>query len=106
MIKDIMTEVGLDPRSSKPVSKYSLGMKQRLGIAQAFMEDKDIIILDEPFNGLDSEISEVLRKRILKEKDLGKTIIISSHNKQDIDTLCDMVHLFECGRIAGVQTRE
>ena len=106
MIKDIMIEVGLDPRSSKPVSKYSLGMKQRLGIAQAFMEDKDIIILDEPFNGLDSEISEVLRKRILKEKDLGKTIIISSHNKQDIDTLCDKVYLFECGRIAGVQTRE
>ena len=90
-----MKRVGLQPGMKKPVSKYSLGMRQRLGIAQAIMENPDILILDEPFNGLDKE--GVLRMReLLKElKKQGKAMILASHNGQDIEELCDVVHDME-----------
>lgn len=86
-----MKDVGLDPSSRLPVGKYSLGMRQRLGIAQALMEDEKILILDEPFNSLDEEMTDVIRKRLLIERDRKKCIIISSHNRDDIDMLCDNV---------------
>lgn len=83
--------VGLDPALKKPVSKYSLGMRQRLGIAQAIMEDPDLLILDEPFNGLDKHGVADIRKIIMELKEQGKTILLASHNAEDIRLLCDTV---------------
>jgi ABC-2 type transport system ATP-binding protein len=94
--------VGLDPNSRKRVGKYSLGMRQRLGIAQAIMEDPELLILDEPFNGLDEEGVEDIRKLLLELKVQGKTILISSHNKEDIEILCDQVFHMERGKITKV----
>lgn len=94
-IKESIEKVGLDPNLRKAVSKYSLGMRQRLGIAQAIMENPDVLILDEPFNGLDR--TGVLHMRgLLKElKAQGKSILLASHNAQDIEELCDNVHDME-----------
>ena len=90
--------VGLDPHMKKPVSKYSLGMRQRLGIAQAIMEDPALLILDEPFNGLDKTGVTEMRSLIKGLKEEGKTILLASHNQGDIDELCDTV----CEMDAGV----
>lgn len=84
----------------KPVGKYSLGMRQRLGIAQAIMEDPSILILDEPFNGLDKHGVEQMRELIKGLREEGKTIVLASHNQIDIDELCDTV----CEMDAGVMT--
>ena len=86
-IRETIKLVGLDPDSKKHVGKYSLGMRQRLGIAQAIMEDPQILLLDEPLNGLDNEGVEEMRNVLLKQKDQGKLIIIASHSKEDIDIL-------------------
>lgn len=83
--------VGLDPKMKKTVSKYSLGMRQRLGIAQAIMENPSILILDEPFNGLDKNGVAHMRELIKGLRGEGKTIILASHNQVDIDELCDTV---------------
>lgn len=98
-IKNTMTKVGLDWKSKKWVGRYSLGMRQRLGIAQAIMENPDIIILDEPMNGLDSAGVEEIRKLLLDMKQRGKTILLASHNKEDIDQLCDEVYRMESGKL-------
>ena len=98
-IYDAMELVGLDPKSKKRVAKYSLGMKQKLGIAQAVMEDPSMIILDEPMNSLDSSSVEDVRKLILQWKSQGKTIILSSHNQEDISTLCDKTYYMKDGKI-------
>lgn len=90
-IYDVMKQVGLDPSSKKRVGAYSLGMRQRLGIAQAVMENPEILILDEPFNGLDIHGVEEIRDYLLSLKADNKTIILSSHNDQDIKVLCDKV---------------
>lgn len=82
------------------VSKYSLGMRQRLGLAQSIMEDPLMLILDEPFNGLDKHAVKDMRKLILELKEKGKTILLASHNQADIDELCDTV----CEMDAGVLT--
>lgn len=92
-------KVGLDPKSKKHVGKYSLGMRQRLGLAQALMEDPDILILDEPMNGLDNQGVEEIRKLLLELRDQGKTIILASHSKEDIEILCDTVHELDRGEI-------
>ena len=92
--------VGLDPLMKKPVGKYSLGMRQRLGIAQAIMEDPALLILDEPLNGLDKHGVAEMRKLIKGLKEQGKTILLASHNQGDIDELCDTV----CEMDAGVMT--
>ena len=92
--------VGLDPQLKKPVGKYSLGMRQKLGIAQAIMEDPSILILDEPFNGLDKSSVSEMRKLIKELKNEGRTILLASHNQTDIDELCDTV----CEMDAGVLT--
>ena len=90
-IKRCLSEVGLDPDSKKHVGKFSLGMRQRLGLAQAIMEDPDLLILDEPMNGLDKEGVADMRKYLLDLKEQGKTILIASHSAEDIDVLCDTV---------------
>lgn len=91
-IINYMDTVNLDPLLKTKVKKYSLGMKQKLAIIQALMEDPDILILDEPFNSLDEESVKLVREILLKEKEKGKAIIISSHNKEDIELLCDKVY--------------
>lgn len=98
-IRECMQLVGLQPENRKHVGKYSLGMRQRLGIAQAIMEEPDIILLDEPMNGLDSAGVEDIRKILIKLKDEGKTILLASHNKEDIDMLCDEVYKMENGKL-------
>ncbi len=92
--------VGLDPKLKKHVSKYSLGMRQRLGIAQALMENPDILLLDEPMNGLDNEGVEEVRQLLLACKEQGKLILLASHTKEDIDLLCDEVFRMEHGKIS------
>ena len=94
---DIIRKVGLDPESKTHVEKYSLGMKQRLAIAQAIMENPDILILDEPMNGLDKNGIDRMRKIFLDMKEQGKLIILASHNKEDINILCDKVYEMENG---------
>lgn len=98
-IEDAITRVGLNPKMKKPVSKYSLGMRQRLGIAQAIMEDPSLLILDEPFNGLDKTGVAEMRKLIKELKNEGKTVLLASHNQADIDELCDTVCEMDAGEM-------
>ncbi len=93
-----MELVGLNPNLRRSVKKYSLGMRQRLGIAQAIMEEPNLLVLDEPFNGLDAEGVLQMRKLLLEKKALGTTILLSSHNAEDIETLCDTVSKMEQGK--------
>ena len=99
-IRESMVKVGLDPDSRKKVGKYSLGMKQRLGIAQAIMENPEILILDEPMNSLDNQGVDEVRGILTGLRDEGKTIILASHNKEDIEILCDEVYEMDHGRLA------
>lgn len=99
-IHAVLEQVGLDPDMKKPVGKYSLGMRQRLGFAQALLEDPSLLILDEPFNGLDKYGVVHIRNVIKGLREEGKTIILASHNQVDIDELCDTV----CEMDAGVLT--
>jgi len=96
----VMEQVGLDPDMRKPVGKYSLGMRQRLGLAQALMEDPGLLILDEPLNGLDKQGTQHIRSIIKGLREEGKTVILASHNQIDIDELCDTV----CEMDAGILT--
>lgn len=98
-IESIMRQVGLDPNSKKSVKKYSLGMKQRLAIAQALMENPDLLILDEPFNGLDEAGVNLVRGILMDKKKEGKTILLTSHNSDDIEILCDRVVRIDNGEI-------
>lgn len=104
-IKNALCAVGLDPDSKKHVKKYSMGMRQRLGIAQAIMEEPDILILDEPFNGLDNTGVQDMRKLFSDLRAGGKTILLTSHNSEDIDRLCDYVYEMDKGRIINVENR-
>lgn len=99
-IADTIRRVGLDPASAKPVGKYSLGMRQRLGLAQALMEDPSLLILDEPLNGLDKTGMLEVRLLLKSLRAEGKTILLASHNQTDIDELCDTV----CEMDAGTMT--
>lgn len=100
-IRRTMEQVGLDPDLKRHVRKYSLGMRQRLGLAQAIMENPDLLILDEPMNGLDKDGVADMRKYLLDLKAQGKTIIIASHSAEDIEVLCDTV----CEMDKGVLSR-
>lgn len=100
-IKNAMIQVGLDPDLKRHVKKYSLGMRQRLGLAQAIMENPDLLILDEPMNGLDKDGVADMRKYLLDLKEQGKTILIASHSAEDIEVLCDTV----CEMDKGVLTK-
>ncbi len=102
-IKRAMSQVGLDPTLKRHVVKYSLGMRQRLGLAQAIMENPDILILDEPMNGLDKEGVEDMRKYLLDFKTQGKTILIASHSSEDIEVLCDTVHEMDKGVMTAIR---
>ncbi|MCH5200118.1 MAG: ATP-binding cassette domain-containing protein [Oscillospiraceae bacterium] len=100
-VKQAMVQAGLDPDLKRSVRKYSLGMRQRLGLAQAIMEDPELLILDEPMNGLDKDGAADMRKNLLNLKDKGKTILIASHSAEDIEVLCDTV----CEMDKGILTK-
>ncbi|MEY8427923.1 ATP-binding cassette domain-containing protein [Lachnospiraceae bacterium 46-15] len=102
-IAEVMKMVDLDVKSKKHVSKYSLGMRQRLGIAQAILENPDILILDEPMNGLDAQGVEDMRKLFIKMREEGKTILLASHNAEDIAFLCDAVYRLDDGVMEYVE---
>lgn len=103
LIHKILEKVGLDPASSKHVGQFSMGMKQRLAIAQAIMENPKVLIMDEPMNGLDKRGVEEMRQLFLELKEQGKTMLLASHNKEDIDILCDEVYEMEDGRIIRIR---
>ena len=94
-IENWMKKFSLDPKSKQVLKKYSLGMKQKIGIIQAIMEDQQLLVLDEPFNALDQDTVEMLRVLLKKYKDDGKLIIITSHHSEDIDILCDEIIFIE-----------
>ena len=100
-VKKAMDDTGISYAAGKLVKTYSLGMRQRLGIAQAIMDDPDILFLDEPMNGLDKEGVEDMRKLFLGLKKQGKTILLVSHNSEDIESLCDDIYEIEKGKIVG-----
>ena len=94
-----ITRVGLNPYDKRVYGKYSLGMKQRLAIAQAIMEEPDVIMLDEPTNALDETGVAEIRKIILEEKERGALILVASHNKEDIQVLADELYKVENGQV-------
>ena len=96
---DTLKIVGLGEAGKKKVGKFSMGMKQRLGIAQAIVEDQEILILDEPMNGLDNQGVKEMRELFLLMKERGCTILLASHNKEDIEVLCDKVFEMESGKL-------
>lgn len=100
-VKNAMNQVGLAPELKRHVKKYSLGMRQRLGLAQAIMENPDLLILDEPMNGLDKDGVSDMRQYLLSLKEQGKTILIASHSAEDIEILCDTV----CEMDKGILTK-
>ncbi len=88
-IRDTLTSVGLDPDDKRKVKEYSLGMKQKLNFAQAIMEKPELLLLDEPTNAMDVQTVEKVRSILVEMKEKGTLIIIASHNKEDLDALCD-----------------
>ena len=102
-IRKTMEKVGLNPDLKRHVRKYSLGMRQRLGLAQAIMENPDLLVLDEPMNGLDKDGVADMRQYLLDLKSQGKTILIASHSAEDIDILCDTVCEMDKGRLTKIR---
>ena len=100
-IIDALKKVNLSKEKDKKYGKYSLGMKQKLDIAQAIMEKPEILLLDEPFNGLDDESVKLIKKLIIDLKNSGNTIIIATHIKDDIENFCDEVIRFDMGTIVN-----
>ncbi|HCO29004.1 MAG TPA: multidrug ABC transporter ATP-binding protein [Lachnospiraceae bacterium] len=98
-IEMIMERVGLDPKEKKKVKKYSLGMRQKLGIAAALMEHPELIVLDEPTNALDEESVQVLHCLLQEEKDRGALIMISSHDEEELKLLCDEIYIVNAGKV-------
>ncbi len=98
-IKDSIRLVGLDPDSKKHVGKYSLGMRQRLGLAQALMENPDILLLNEPLSGLDNDGVAEMHQLLLQQKEKGKLLVVASHSKEDIEVLCDEIFRFDKGKM-------
>lgn len=98
-ISDYMRLFSLEPNSKKMIKKYSLGMKQKIGIIQAIMEKPKLLILDEPFNALDAESVGVLREMIVELKKRGTIIVLTSHHKEDIFDLCDEILHIESGKL-------
>ena len=102
-VKELIALVGLDPALKKPVSQYSLGMRQRLGIAQALLDDPKLLILDEPMNGLDKSGVRDIRDLLLRLRGEGRTILLASHFAQDVDELCDTVSEMDQGVLTPVR---
>lgn len=103
-IENILLELGLSPHDKKKFKKYSLGMKQKLGIAAAIMENPDIIILDEPINALDESSVTKVKELLLRYKKSGSLIIISCHDKEELEYLCDEIFCIENGTITKKYT--
>lgn len=103
-IRDAIISVGLDPDSPKKVGKFSMGMRQRLGIAQAIMGNPEILLLDEPMNGLDNHGVDDMRKLFLELRNQGKVILLASHNKEDIEFLCDDVFTMDAGILSRLSS--
>ena len=103
-LRELLDAYGLQYFYDARPSELSGGMRQRLGIAQAIMEDPDILLLDEPLNGLDNEGVEEIRKVLLSLKEKGKLIILASHSKEDIQILCDTVFRMDHGKIIATET--
>ena len=101
-IRAAMESVGLDPKSRKHVNKYSMGMRQRLGIAQALMENPPLFLLDEPMNGLDNQGVREIRELFKQLRAQGNTLLMASHNPLDIEELCDKVYEMDQGRLAPI----
>ncbi len=106
IIKKTISRVGLDPDDKKKYRKYSLGMKQRLGIASAMMEAPELIILDEPTNALDSSGVEITKKIISEEKDRGALVIVTCHDQKILEEMCDIVYTIEHGKIMSEEVIE
>lgn len=98
-IREVLKLVGLEQAAGKKVKKYSMGMRQRLAIAQAVMEKQQIQILDEPMNGLDKSGVEEIRQLLLELKERGNTILIASHNPLDMELLCDSIYEMDSGTL-------
>ena len=105
-IKETIDKVNLEADANKKFAKYSLGTKQKLGIAQVLMEDPNILIFDEPFNGVENATAETIRNILLEEKKKNKIIIIASHIKEDIDTLADVVYEVDAGTINEIKSKK
>ena len=102
-IMDTIEKLNLKEEINKKYSKYSLGTKQKLGIAQVLMEDPKLIVLDEPLNGIENETAKEVRKILNEEKKKDKIIIVASHIKEDIDTLADVVYNIDNGIIEKIK---
>ena len=102
-VDEVIRLVGLEPEEKKPVGKYSLGMRQRLAIAQAILEDPQILILDEPFNGLDQDSITNIHALLQTLKEQGKCILLASHSATDIAQACDVVYAFHQGRLENAK---
>ncbi|MDR1131250.1 MAG: ABC transporter ATP-binding protein [Oscillospiraceae bacterium] len=100
-IRDAITRVGLDPADKRTLKKYSLGMRQRIIIAQAVMEHPDLLLLDEPTNGLDENGVSLMREMLLEEAKRGAIVVIASHSTEDIEFLCDEKYRMASGCLAG-----
>lgn len=105
-IRAAMRKVGLDPEDRTKVEHYSLGMKQKLGLAQAVMEGQDILILDEPFNALDYKTYNDTKELIRALRAEGKTILLTSHNYEDVEALCDQIYVLEGGKLGTLPVEE
>lgn len=97
-IRETLVRVGLDPEDKRHTRKYSLGMKQRLGIACAIMENPHLLVLDEPFNALDVDGYELMKNIMLEEKEKGSLILLACHNREDLENLSDVLYKVEQGR--------
>ncbi len=106
LLFQVLERVGLNPKDKKKVGKYSMGMKQRLAIAQAIMENPELLILDEPMNGLDKQGVSEIRALLLNLKREGKIILLASHNKEDIEILCDEVYEMDEGMLKKLETEK
>lgn len=98
-IRKTMSKLGLDPYDKKKFGKYSLGMKQKLGIAAAIMEEPEIVILDEPFNALDEKSATIVGNEILNLREKGKLVILACHDSKELEYLCDEIFVIEEGKI-------
>ena len=102
-VAEAMRRVQLDPEDKRVYRKYSLGMKQKLGIANAIMGEPDLIILDEPINALDEQTVMSIKTELLKLRDKGKLIVIACHDREELEFLCDIIYEIKNGTVAGCE---
>lgn len=102
-IRTALMRTGLDPDDFRTYRKYSLGMKQKLGIANAIMGEPDVIILDEPINALDEQTVENIKTELLKLRDAGKVIVIACHDRDELEFLSDIIYEIKDGTVAGCE---